>query len=114
MLHAWHVFLNVHTKRHLEKSPVFRKSKYINIVINIYSNFSQLQLFNSILATPDSEFEAASQDARASWNRELGQPEKAYPNKGVAKLGWLLGQNGYNHFFFDLMVKLHEVIISQL
>ena len=29
-------------------------------------------------------------DARASWNRQLGQPEKPYPNKGVAKLGWLL------------------------
>lgn len=27
-------------------------------------------------------------DARASWNRQLGQPEKPYPNKGVAKLGW--------------------------
>lgn len=32
-----------------------------------------------------------SQDARSSWNRQLGQPEKPYPNKGVAKLGWLLG-----------------------
>lgn len=27
-------------------------------------------------------------DARASWNRQLGQPEKTYPHKGVAKLGW--------------------------
>ena len=36
-------------------------------------------------------FPLVSQDARSSWNRQLGQPEKPYPNKGVAKLGWLLG-----------------------
>ncbi len=41
-----------------------------------------------------------SQDARSSWNRQLGQPEKPYPNKGVAKLGWLLG------------VCVHEILES--
>lgn len=38
-----------------------------------------------------------SEDARASWNRQLGQPEKPYPNKGVAKLGWSLGRIATDH-----------------
>ena len=52
------------------------------------SDFFRLEVWNRWKVPLDT---LVSQDARSSWNRQLGQPEKPYPNKGVAKLGWLLG-----------------------